>query len=414
MMENSFSIFDVLNQYRSEVGFVAKSLLFRLGLIMIVLLLGLAGGAYFIFSEQGTERKKETARRVPVVEVVKVKTASPRVRFKAMGTIKPSREVTLQPRVSGEIIKVSDQFIPGGKFNTGDTILIIDPRDYQIKAKKLENEIDKARSALQIERGEQEVARQELEMSGENPGGFNRSLMLRKPQLTQAEANLQLARLALEEARLDLRRTVLKAPFAAQVLERQAQKGANVSPGQQLVTLAGIEEYWVEVTVPPSNLSWLRIPENSEDTGSSVKIFSATELNQRFLRKGRIKKLIGRLEEKTRQVQLLIAVEDPLGLEAKDRKKLLIGSYVSVQFEGRKIPDVIRLNRSYLRGDNKAWVLSKDGNLSKRDLDIVFSSEEEVFVKSGLKSGEFVITSDLNRPVVGMELKRQESGAPDE
>ncbi|MGM0381260.1 MAG: efflux RND transporter periplasmic adaptor subunit [bacterium] len=373
-------------------------------LIVVILALGGAAGGYFILTERSTGRKEKAAE----VESVAVKRVSPDTYpalFDARGTVEASRAVKLQPRVSGEITAVSRNFIPGGQFEKGDTMLVIDRQDYQLNVNRKENELKKARARLKMERGEQEVAREELGLSGQKLSGLQQELALRQPQLSQAEAEVETARLALQQAHLDLERATVRAPFDAHILERQVERGANVSPGQVLAHLAGTGEYWVEVTVPVARLRWLNFPDSAGDTGSEVKIYSAGSDNRELLRTGYIKELIGQVERETRQARLLVAVEDPLGLESSGRDKLLLGNFVELEFLGENIPGVVRLDRELLRRNNRVWVLDESGRLDKRKVEIVFGTQEDVFVKSGLADGDRLINSELSRPVDGTRLK---------
>ena len=73
--------------------------------------------------------------------------------------------------------------------------------------------------------------------------------MLREPQRLAAEARVQSARAAVEQARVDLGRTVIRAPFDAQVLSREVEIGSQVSPGDPLARLVGVDRYWVEISL---------------------------------------------------------------------------------------------------------------------------------------------------------------------
>ena len=46
-----------------------------------------------------------------------------------MGTVQAARSIALRPRVTGELVEVSPECIPGGRFREGEVIAVIDPAD---------------------------------------------------------------------------------------------------------------------------------------------------------------------------------------------------------------------------------------------------------------------------------------------
>ncbi len=379
--------------------------LFRAALGIVVLATGGFIGAYFIFEEEQVEQRERPERKAQKVQVITAQKEDYQAEFEAMGQIIPAREVILQPRVEGEVTAVAQDFMPGGLFQKDQLLLEIDKQDYQLQVQQKKQKLNQAQADLELEKGEQAVARQELGLFGDTSPGINLDLMLRKPQLTKAEADVQTASLALEEARLNLQRATINAPFDAQIIEKEVDLGSNVSQGQDLVHLTGTEQYWVQVTVPVFMLHWLEIPAQDSDTaGSTALIYSTPPEEPQLLRQGYIKKLVGQLEEESRQARLLIAVDDPLGLEHEHEAKLLLNDYVKVRFAGRKLPQTIKLPREYLRREDKIWVADDQDQLQKREVQIIFRDADHIYIESGLEHGESVITSDLSPAVENMRL----------
>lgn len=76
-------------------------------------------------------------------------------------------------------------------------------------------------------------------------------LIARRATLTVLEANRVGAQAAIDQAKLDLARTRIKAPFAAAVVERQAQVGSLAQPGSPLITLVQTDSREVDVELDP-------------------------------------------------------------------------------------------------------------------------------------------------------------------
>lgn len=395
---------------RPETGRAGRIKTAFISLVILVL-----GGAlvWLVFRTEPTAtRGPDTARETAMlVDVTTAEKGDYRPSITAMGQVRAARELTLRPRVGGQIVERAPEFTPGGMVEKGDMLVRIDPADYEATLQQRRSELRQARSDLDIEQGRQNVAEQEFELLGEGLEGTNKALVLRQPQLEQARAQVESAEAALKQAQLDLDRTHVTAPFNARVLSRDISLGTQVSTGEALGRLVGVNEYWVEATVPQSELPWLRFEERSGEAGAPVTIRNNSAWPQGQHRQGRLQRLVGELNEDTRLARVLITVQDPLALDtdAPDKPPLLIGSFLNTAIEGREITDVVRLDRNHIRRNDTVWVM-EDGSLSIRDADIAFRDADYAYVSNGVEDGEAVVTSDLATVVDGADLRTEEDG----
>lgn len=385
--------------------------------LIVSLLILAAGGAVtvLIFSTVPTAKRsgasKETAM---LVDVIRSEKGNYRPTIEVMGTVEPSQEITLSPRVSGQIIDRSDDFTPGGQVNDGETLLQIDPADFKNTLQQRRSELRQARANLNIEMGRQQVAKQEFKLIGDTLEGMNKGLVLREPQLQSARSDVESAEAAVNQAQLDLERTTIKAPFDAHILSRNANVGSHVTPGENLGRLVGMDNYWVEATVPLSKLRWLSIPdgdvEDAPDEGSKVRIRNRTAWEQDEYRTGYLYKQVGTLEEDTRMARILITVPDPLAYEDtnSDKPAMMIGAFVEARIQARELDGVVRLNRDYIRKGENVWVM-KDGKLEIRDVNIAFRDAKYAYITNGLDNQEQVVTTNLTTVTEGAELRLSSS-----
>ena len=378
---------------------------------VVILALGAALVWFVFITEPTATRGPDTTRETAMlVDVTRVERGDYRPTITAMGHVRPARKLTLRPRVSGQVIERAGNFTPGGMVDEGEMLVRIDPADYKATLQQRRSELRQARSDLEIEQGRQNVAEQEFELLGEELEGTNKALVLRQPQLEQARAAVESAEAALSQAQLNLDRTRVTAPFDARVLSREISVGTQVSAGEALGRLVGIEEYWVEATIPQSDLRWLRFDERGDETGAPVTIRNNNAWAPDQHREGRLQRLVGELNENTRLARVLITVDDPLALETETDGKppLLIGSFLNTRIEGRPLEDVVRLNRDHIRRNNTVWVMA-DGELAIRQAEIAFRDDRYAYVTSGVESGESVVTSDLATVVEGADLRTEEA-----
>ena len=384
---------------------------------VLILLLGASVTSYIFFTEPTAQRTGATKETAMLVDVIEAEKGTFRPTIVALGTVRPAKDIILQPRVSGEIIERSDKFTPGGFVEKGETLLRVDPADYENALRQRESDLAQAEADLKIEMGRQNVARKEYELIDENLSDENRALVLRSPQYKSAKSRVESARAAVDQAELDLERTAIAAPFDAQVLMRNVNIGSQVSPGDSLARLVGLNTYWVEATVPLSKLLWLNVPDKPGEKGAEVRVRNRSAWPEGLYRTGYLYKIIGELEEETRLARVLVAVEDPLAREkeSSDVPGLMIGSFVEARMKAREISDVIRLSRDYVRQDNTVWVMA-DGRLSIRDVEIIFQDVRYAYISEGLSEGDQVVTTSLTTVTENarLRLKRDETGsAPD-
>ena len=375
-------------------------LLIKIFLPVCLILAGIAGWSYFKSKEPKMKRRSPKTQAV-AVETISMKPGHYQSLVHAMGTVMPDREIILKSKVSGEVVSVSPKFVQGGMMKKGEMLLKLEDSDYKIEIQKAKSALDTALSYLAIEKGSQMIAKEELKLINEASREEVKAtgLALRKPQLVQAKAAVDNARADLEKAQLSLSRTKVIVPFNALVLEKQVNIGSLVMIQGTLATLVGVDTYKVEVQVPPDRLAALRI---GEATGSKVIIHSQYS-NQTW--QGKVVRTTGKMSDKSRMAGVIILVPDPLGLKSPGRRaQLLLDDYVDVQIMGEILENVFSLPRAILRDGNTVWVYHS-GVLEIKEVGLAWKEDGRVFVKSGINTGDAVITSDLPAPVNGMALQ---------
>ena len=383
-------------------------------LICIVLLAAAAALLLLIFSTEPVPQRESAVRETAMlVEVETAKGGTFRPLIQATGVVKPAREILLRPRVGGEVIELSDAFVPGGFVTQGGLLLRIDDTDYRIVMEQRQSELQQAIALLEIEHGRQDIAERDYRQLGKTLEEDNRALVLREPQLRGAEAAVQSARAALEQARLDLDRTRISAPFDAQILSRQVNLGSQIVTGDTLARLVGVDHYWVETTVPLDRLRWLSFPRDDVAEASGVTVRHRTAWPHDQFRSGRLFRLVGELEGDTRMARVLVMVDDPLALAdgSVGMPPLVIGSFVQCVIEGKPIENAVRIGRDHVRKNESAWVMN-DGRLEIRQLDIVFQDAEYAYVRNGLEDGDQVVTTSLATVREGAALRLKATSGP--
>ncbi len=380
----------------------------RLLICLLLIAVGI-GGVRFLIATKPKANRRPPVKMQPFVRTAALQPENYTFSIPAMGTVIPARKISLEVQVAGEVIDMHPEFTEGGMLAKGTKILQINPKDYELAIQQKQRSLADAEYAYKLEQGHQDVARQEWSLlyGDEVINEGESDLALRKPHLEKVQVEIEAARAELQQSKINLKRTSLTAPFNALVLEKYVDLGSQVSPQERLADLVGTDTYWVRVSLPVNRLKWIQIPNNKQKTGSEAKIFYREE----NLKTGKVVRLLPDLSKKGRMARLLIEVNDPLELQAKEKKQpmLLIGEYVRVAIKGEELHNIFRIPRSALRNDREVWIVDEESKLAIRPVKIIWRDEDSVIVKDGFKPGEFLVVSDIAAPAAGMTLRIEQA-----
>lgn len=400
MADNKF--INMLTGKHSNPGPSRRPIL-RIVISLIVLSVGVGAASYLKNSAPRTQ-KRPPAKPTPVVRVETVEPSDYQIVVTAMGTVIPDREIVLKPRVSGEIVEIHPEFTEGGILKKGMKVLQIDPKDYELNLEQKQSAVTDAESALKLELGHQEVAKREWELlNGTKPAqDMEKELALRKPHLDKARADLAAAQADFKKAMLDFERTHIMVPFNAMVRTKTVDLGSQVTPQEPLAELVGTDAYRIQTSIPSDRLGWIQIPGQAGDSGSTARII----YDQGHECSGTVSRLMGDLSTEGRMSRILVEVTDPLGLKASSQRRppLLIGEYVRVEIQGRKLDGVFQIPRTALRDNSSVWIAGENQTLKIRKVRPIWRDADVVLLKEGLKPGERLIVSDLPGVVEGMSV----------
>jgi RND family efflux transporter MFP subunit len=389
-------------------------------IISFLIIILAAGAAVGLYSSSPRTKKAVPKRPVPLVETVKLHPGKENVFIEAFGTVVPARSITLQSEVEGRIISQNPELIPGGLINMDEMLVQVDPADYELVVHEYRAEVEEANFELDLEKGKQVIAGREWTLMEKEikTAEAGKSLALREPHLRLAKAKVDKAKSRLAMAELALKRTTVKAPFNALVLEEFIDKGQLVNKQTALATIVGADQFRVQASVPVSVLQRISIPKETGQRGPSAKIIFEPVNGPPVIRSGHVLRIMGNLDPEGRMARLLIAINDPLDLHsgnASDRTKgkVLLGSYVKVMINAGSFNNVYTIPRHALREGDLIWVKDSDDTLQTRQADVVWRRKDDVLAIIELNPGEELILSRLQSPLPGIKVKARGQGGKD-
>ncbi len=379
-----------------------KVIIFKFILPLIIVGIGVGG---MIVLKKHAKKAPYTAPsdRVITVETEKVTSETLTVKVAATGSVRPAQQVRLTPEVGGRIIWMNDKFIPGSRLKKGEIIAKIDNRDYKLAFEQQMGQVQQAELNLTLEKGRGEIAREEWNMLGSGTTGEDTSLLaLRKPQMQEANQRALSAKSGLKRAKLNLKRTVIRVPFDAIVVEKNVDIGQLVGPQSPIGTVMGSKELWVDVSVPVGVLSSIHIPGLNAADGSKAVITQSAG-SAVITRLGDVIMLHGQLNSKNRTATVLVSIKNPF--EMHEGLPLLAGAYVDVEITGSDRSNVFEIPRSALKDQGSVWLV-KNNRLKKQKVFIAWKQKKSVVINKGLSDGDEIVVSPMSFPLNDMKVKR--------
>lgn len=382
--------------------------LIRLALVALILAGG-AGLAVFFIATKPVAERRPAEIVAPPVETVMLTRADAAVTVAATGTVEAVQSVDLRPQVSGRVVAVAHALVPGGRVAAGEVLVRLDDTDFKLALDQARAGLERALHDLEVEQGQQAVARTERALLSASLTPAEEDLVLRRPQLRLAEANVASARAAVRGAELNLARTTVTAPFAGMVLDKSVAVGSQVGPTATLARLVATDAYWVRLALPVDELRWLDLP------GSSVRLTHPAGWPDGAFRTGTVIELAGELGSSGRMAQLIVEVPDPLARlpQHRGQPELLLGMYLQAAITGDTLPGVITVPREALHEGDVLRLATDSSTLELRPVGVVRRGDGSVCIDTGVAAGERLIVSDLPAAIPGMLLTPRPAASAD-
>jgi len=312
----------------------------------------------------------------------------------SQGIIRAHYETTLTPQVAGTVLAVHSQFDDGAFFKAGDVLLELDPSDFETQFVAAESRLARAEAALAQEEARANQARLNWDDMGYTDAPS--PLVLRVPQLKEARANVSAAVADLEQAKRNLERTKVRAPFDGRVKSRLVGLGQAVGATTALGQIFATAKAEVRLPLTPRQLEFINLPARPSDAPVRVTLIDA--LSSRSTGQtwqARIVRTEGTLDENSRELFAIAEIDDPFGL-ASGLPELRIGQPVRAAIEGVVLRDVFVLPRSAMRGLDRVFLIARDPDRIRRaTIDPVWSTSDVVVVRDNLENGDWLATSRM-------------------
>jgi RND family efflux transporter MFP subunit len=393
--------------------------------------------------EPATADKTEQALRV---EAIAVQPEDVPVTIRGTGSARARNRVGVAPEVAGRVVEVHPDLEVGKVIPKGETLFVIDPRNYEANVKNAAAQAEAIRSSIarmntQIKTdqdrlatlkrnaklAEDEFQRRKRLLEEDEVGtvsgvdmqeqAFNaaqeavqrleQALAVYPIQIQEMEAQLTAAEAGLELSELNLERTRVVAEFDARVMQQSVEVGQYVSPGAPVCTLADDSILEIAVGLDSADAKkWLRF--NTNRVSKSAAWFSDLEPVEVTVRwtedpeghqwTGTLKR-VEAFSPAVRTLTVVVAVEANNVLSSDSALPLVDGMFCSVEIPGRTMKQVFRLPRWAVNFGPNTVYKSVGSRLRTQPIEMARATETEVFISEGLAPGDVVVTTRLVNPL---------------
>ena len=312
------------------------------------------------------------------------------------------RVAEVRARVNGIVLR--RLFTEGADVKEGQLLYEIDPAPYQAALDSARGtlaraEANVAASHLKEERYKQllvakTIAKQDYDDALANAGAYDADVLSGKAAVQTAQINLDY--------------TKVTSPVAGRIGISQVTEGAYVqaSAANLLATVQQLDPVYVDVTQASSELLRLKRELSSgrlkADDSGKARVKLIYENGEVYPEEGSLQFSDVTVNATTNSVTVRAIFPNP-------HADLLPGMFVRARLEEGNRPDAILVPQLAVthnsKGEPTAMVVGKDGNAELRVLQIPRAVGNQWLVASGLKSGDQVITDNLQRVRPGTPVK---------
>lgn len=384
-----------------------------LHILIALAILGLGVGAYHVMKDPEklekmgfkVDKKKKgpssAARRKPGPPMIRTRVAALTredhiIQLQSQGEVRTHNATSLTPQVSGRVVHYSEKFEDGAYFNQGDVLLQLETADFLTDVESAKAQLARAEASFA-----QEQARAKQALLNWKDAGFDEDpsdLVLRKPQLREAEANVRSAQSSLERAQRNLARTKVRAPYDGRVRKRNVGLGQQVGASTSLGEIFSTDFAEVRLPLTVRDLAYYTPPnkpgtptEKNKVTFTSILAAAGDEGTTQWV--GTILRAEGELDADSRQLFVIARIDDPFGLKS-DQPALFIGQPVRATIPAKTLKQVYTIPRKHLSELNEILVI-RDGVLKRVAFTPIWSNPTTMITRDGIEPGDLLCTTRL-------------------
>lgn len=365
----------------------------KAGYIFLPIAILVAGGLLmFLFlgmREESPRRTPSPRPRMVATQLVELKPTEAHIY--AFGTLSSAQPVELYSEAKGTIEPGTVPFRPAQRFNKGDILLKIDPRQAELDRQSAVSELMAALANVLPEIKTDFPDKYPNWQTYFNNLSFDNYLP-ELPEVSNQKIKLYLSRFnvyklffTVKDLEIKLDKHIIRAPFDGSIVSAPLRAGSTARDGSLLGSIINLEDLEVELSVPANEVDWIDFNRPATLTSSE---FDGTW-------SGKIKRVGSTIETRTQTVPLYLELTDiPTG-------GMFEGAFYEADMPGQRIDNSLEIPRAAIYDKNFVYVVN-NGQLEYREVNIARTQKYSVIVDGGLNNGDTLVIEPLQGVTDGM------------
>lgn len=372
------------------------------GLSPLAAVLMLSGS--FLLTGCDNNKSEQAAQQPPAVGVVTLKSEPLKISTELPGRTSAYRVAEVRPQVSGIILKRN--FVEGSDVKAGQSLYQIDPATYQAAYDSAKGDLTQAQANARIAQltvkrykpllGTKYISQQDYDTA--------------VATAAQNDAAVQVAKANVETARINLAYTKVTSPISGRIGKSSVTEGALVQNAQTtaLATVQQLDPMYVDVTQSSEDFMRLRSELESGQLKQNDGKANVTLLMQNgnsYPQTGTLEFSDVTVDETTGSITLRAIVPNP-------NHALLPGMFVRARLDEGTNPNALLVPQQAVTrtptGQATVMVVGADNKVEARQVTTSQAIGDKWLVTDGVKAGERVISTGLQRAKPGAQVTPQE------
>ena len=331
-------------------------------------------------AERGAPGDLTDEKAKPAVSVVRPAPVTRSLTVELTGSVRMERRTRIASEVVGRVVFVSPKFANGGSIAANETFIRVDPTGFELEVEAAEQALREAETRMEMERARGEEDANSFEL---------------------AQASAMKARIALEQARLQLERTSISLPYDVRVVRSDVAVGELVGPAE---------------LVGPSSRLGVVYPPGALEVDAPVATNDLEHLAPAVGRRAEIRaggrtwpaeivRVSSVVAPKTRLASIFLRFGEGSPPESLPRP----GTFVEVAITGPSHDNVYVLPESVAQERGSVWVV--DGGMLRAFVPRTLGRTGDGWVVEAFDAGEGVVVGALPGARAGLAVVATDAGS---
>jgi membrane fusion protein (multidrug efflux system) len=324
-----------------------------------------------VAAELDNEPREEKGPAEVPVSIAAIRTAPISAYISSTANLVAENEVRVLAEVEGRIEEFRVE--EGGRVARGEVLATLVRDDAEMALRKAE--LRAAHAKVAYERG--------IKAIGEK--------LLSDEDFERRKTEKEVAEQELAEARWQLDKRTIRAPFAGRITERNVQPGLHVKPGESLFTVADFDPLIARIHLPERDILGLA---EGREARITLKADGATPF------RGRIRQISPVVDTGTGTVKVTVEASEP-------PDAVRPGSFVTIDLVRETRPAALLVPReAVVRELQDSFVfVARNGLAERRRVQLGLEESGRIEILSGVAAGENVVTAGQGSLKHGTRIK---------